>query len=227
MDFGIQIIWLTGLILCKQLKGVDMKKTTAKMSMIMAIHLAWATLSLYGEESYIKNNIPVPDPALADTIRDNQMKSRWKETTAGVKLAQADLNEILEGVRTGSIEIQNNHGIWCAVLEDETTVRQAIFASQDKRSRITHLRKRVWADSTHGQEIHDLGYEIFFDINGCVDTFMTRDGSEMLKFFPDGRLNRFSVKLGEGQYSANWDISGKVTGETKRIHGGVVGRQNE
>lgn len=187
-------------------------------------YLVLATFSVFGEEAYVTtNNIAVPDSTAVDAVKDVRLKRNLRKSLDVLRIAQKDLNEIRSGVEAGTISIQNNHGLWCAVLRDETTLRTAIFATQDKLSYITHLKKRVWTDLNHEREIHGLGYEIFFGTNGVIETYMTRDGKEILKYYSSGQLKRFSVAIGDGQYSAEWNNSGVYEAESKREGKPVLG----
>ena len=155
------------------------------------------------------NGIVLPTTTVIESIKDDRIKTNLAERISSLKNAQKDLDEIKAGIRTGHIEILNNNGLWCAVLKKDTTTRIAIFSAQDPGSLVTHLKKRVWTNPQHDQEVNGAGYEIYFNTNGLMETYMTRDGKQMLTCFPNGHLKRYSLGIDNGQQSIEWDEYGR------------------
>ena len=147
----------------------------------------------------------------AEFLKSQEMKESLSRNLNAVEIAKGEIAEFQEEVKGGKIKVENNNGIWCAVSDKkEKIVRLANYASQN--GPMGFFTKRVYSgvnsDSTHSNEVHALGYDIYFYTNGQIKTYLRRDWVEGLQYFEDGQINTFHIKKPEGQYIASWDTNG-------------------
>lgn len=130
-----------------------------------------------------------------------------------IDVSKDEVADFRAKVKQGQIPIQNNNGIWMTVVnEGGTIVKVANYESQ--KGPLVYFMKRVFSDSSHTNELHALGYEMFFDTNGTLKSCVRRDWDQVTKFSEGGRLQLFSTKTKEGQYTAEWDESGRLVSES-------------
>lgn len=185
--------------------------------------LAGNVMFCLGEETMTIPNNGSLGTNIVESVQNEEMRKVLLKNIKMMKEAKKDLELIQTKIAEGKLEVKNNNGIWQAIVEDQKMLKLA--RCQSKNGPINFLMKRVWTDSSHKNEIHELGYEMYFGTNGLVNMFMRRDGENVLKYYPDGRLKRFSVKTDDGQYSVEWSPDGNFKREGKGK--GLIGKLKE
>lgn len=130
-----------------------------------------------------------------------------------IDVSKAEVAAFVAKVKRGEIPVQDNNGVWTAVADESgTIVKLATYESQN--GPLVYFMKRVFSDSSHSNEVHALGYEMFFETNGALKSCVRRDWDEVTKFSDGGRLQLFSTKTKDGQYMAEWDETGHLVSES-------------
>lgn len=175
--------------------------------------MALSSVIAWGIEPEMSNNPTAGQQADVQLLKTAKMRDF---ATSNLNAIAASRNEVADfgaKVKQGQIPIQNNNGIWMAVVnESGTIVKVANYESQ--KGPLVYFMKRVFSDSSHTNELHALGYEMFFDTNGTLKSCVRRDWDQVTKFSGSGRLQLFSTKTAEEQYTAEWDESGRLVSES-------------
>jgi len=146
-------------------------------------------------------------------LKTAEMVDPLNRNLNAAKIAKREIAEFQKEVKEGKIKVENNNGIWCAVSDTngKKIVRLANYASQN--GPMDFYTKRVYSDSTHSNEDHTLGYDIYFYANGQIRAYMRRDWAESFQYFENGRIRIFQVKKSDGVYNARWDTNGCLVKE--------------
>jgi len=139
-----------------------------------------------------------------DSLKSPEMKRCLEKGLATVESAQRELEEFQAKVVKGAIPIENNNGVWCAVLDESKTVTKlANYASKD--GPMTCFMKMVYSDADHKARVNEQGYRLNLSTNGMVTGYMRADLQEMVEYHQNGQIKTFSHKISNGWYTAKWD----------------------
>jgi hypothetical protein len=189
-------------------------KTT--IGSLVVVLVALSSVIAWGGEPEMSNN-PTAGHQQADVqlLKTAKMRDLATSNLNAIAASRNEVANFCAKVKQGQIPIQNNNGIWMVVVnESGTIVKVANYESQ--KGPLVYFMKRVFSDSSHTNELHALGYEMFFDTNGTLKSCVRRDWDQVTKFSGSGRLQLFSTKTKEGQYTAEWDESGRLVSESGR-----------
>src|ERR1051326_8571466 len=129
----------------------------------------------------------------------------------------ADVPKAQEELRTLFAEgkVKRRHhpqGGWAAYIKLTNKGNFELYdiAFYGQTERILSFTKFVYADEEHKHELHDLGYEMYFDENGRVEKYQRRS-TGLLHFYPNGTLKSFGGLLEDGTHLvARWNEDGKL-----------------
>lgn len=133
-----------------------------------------------------------------------EMKQPLERCFANVEDAKREMNEFQAKVVKGDIPIENNNGLWCAVLDESKTVTKLGNYAATNGPMIFFM-KRVYHDASHKTYANELGYELNISTNGMLESYSRGDLKEMMAFHNNGRIKSFSHETTNGWYTAKWD----------------------
>jgi hypothetical protein len=197
-----------------------MKKRGYGLVFIAAIFSNIAGTSMLAQEDLsTKEEALMPSVAAKQVdldIKNEYVVSLFIETLKAIDDASRDLEDIMEALREGKIAMWNNKGVWMAVLEKGTILKNASFSSEDMNSRVTSIRKNVWAKPDYEEEIHEKGYVIEYDDDGKIKSYWTRGRHRTVRFHANGKARRFDFVLDKNVRGfLVWDENGAIS--LKRI----------
>jgi len=106
---------------------------------------------------------------------------------------------------------------WSCYLKRTNVTFSATFHSE--AGTIRHFLKRVFTDDKYLREIHALGYEIYYDEKGKVQSYSRRDSSERISFYPDGSIEELQEDIDDHTAChVKWTEDGKIESERTRPH---------
>lgn len=146
-----------------------------------------------------------------------EMKQSLRICFATVERAQREMEEFQASVARGEIPIENNNGLWCAVLDESTTVTKlANYASTN--GPIIYFMKVVFSDPDHKARLNEQGYHLYISTNGVLQGYTRADMQEMTEYHSNGKMKRFSSKTSNGWYTAKWDEkNGQLLNESSSV----------
>jgi len=153
-----------------------------------------------------------------DSLKNASMRDRLRHNLEAAEKAKEELEELEKDIQGGKIQKKLVHGRWLVVVIDDNEMKCIFYHSPD--GPIRTYTKNVYAESDRKNELHELGYELEFHLNGRIKSSVRRDLQEMLEYHPSGRLKNFAVETWAGgrytgqQYMASWDMNGKLLHES-------------
>jgi len=155
-----------------------------------------------------------------------EMRQSLQTCFATVESAQREMEEFQARVARGEIPIENNNGLWCAVLDESKTVTKlANYVSTN--GPIIYFMKVVFSDADHKARLNEQGYHLDISTNGILQGYMRADMQEMMEYHPDGKIKSFSSKTSNGWYTAKWDAkNGQLLNESSSV-GSVSDQKTE
>lgn len=159
------------------------------------------------------------------SLKSPEMKQPLQATLGVVENAQHEVEVFQARVAKGEIPIQNNNGVWCAVLdESKAVVKMGQYASQT--GPLTHFMKVVYSDVDHKARLNEQSYDLYFSTNGILKRYVRADMQEMSEYHPDGKIKSYSAKTGTRWYTAKWDDKdGRLLNESSSI--GTLGEPSK
>ncbi|MDI6774006.1 MAG: hypothetical protein QME60_01220 [Verrucomicrobiota bacterium] len=152
-----------------------------------------------------------------DSLKNASMRDRLRHNLEAAKKAKEELEELEKNIQGGKIQKKLVHGRWLVVVINDNETKCIFYHSPD--GPIRTYTKNVYAENDRKNELHELGYELEFHLNGRIKSSVRRDLQEMLEYHPSGRLKNFAVETWDGgrytgqQYMASWDMNGKLLHE--------------
>jgi len=179
---------------------------TMLCSVLVFLVLMFGTFPCRGEEPIkTEQSSLLKNPSAL--LKNEEMVDPLNRNLNAVKIAKREIAEFQKEVKDGKIKVENNNGIWCAVFgKNEKIVRLANYASPN--GPMDFFTKRVYPGNIHSNEIHALGYDIYFYTNSQIKTYRRRDWAESVDYFDNGRIRSFFTPKSNGVYSASWDTNG-------------------